>query len=106
MMIQKYLDPFDEETLKAYVHHLKDCTVYYIGVFCDLEVMQEREVLRRDRCAGLSNDQINRVHQGVLNAYDFKVDTTAISPFEAARQILKLIDENPTPKAFQSLMQG
>ena len=94
---------FDEEALKAYVHHLKTHTVYYIGVFCDLEVLQEREVLRRDRCIGLSNDQINRVHQGALNSYDFKVDTTAISPFEAARLILKYIDDNPVPKAFRVL---
>ena len=94
---------FDEEALKAYVHHLKTHTVYYIGVFCDLELMQEREVLRRDRCVGLSNDQIDRVHQGALNSYDFKVDTTAISPFEAARLILKYIDDNPVPKAFRVL---
>jgi len=94
---------FDEEALKAYVHHLKTHTVYYIGVFCDLEVLQEREVLRHDRCIGLSNDQINRVHQGALNSYDFKVDTTAISPFEAARLILKYIDDNPVPKAFRVL---
>ncbi|ETZ07361.1 chloramphenicol phosphotransferase-like protein [Holospora obtusa F1] len=65
--------------------------------------MQEREVLRRDRCIGLSNDQIDRAHQGVLNSYDFKVDTTAISSFEAARLILKYIDDNPVPKAFKVL---
>lgn len=94
---------FDEETLKAYAKHLKDHTVYYVGVFCDLVVMQEREVLRRDRCIGLSNDQIDRVHQGVLNSYDFKADTTATSPFEAARRILKFMDDNPVPKAFQTL---
>lgn len=94
---------FDEEALKAYVHHLKTPTVYYIGVFCDLAVMQQREVLRRDRCIGLSNDQIDRVHQGVLNSYDFKVDTTAISPFEAARLILKFVDDTPAPGAFQTL---
>lgn len=94
---------FDEEALKAYAQQLKGHTVYYIGVFCDLAVMQEREVLRRDRCVGLSNDQIDRVHQGVLNSYDFTVDTTAISPFEAARLILKFVDDTPAPKAFQSL---
>jgi chloramphenicol 3-O phosphotransferase len=94
---------FDEEALKAYVQQLKAHTVYYIGVFCDLEVMQEREVLRRDRCIGLSNDQIDRVHQGVLNSYDFKVDTTAISPFEAARRILKFVDDTPAPEAFRVL---
>ena len=96
---------FDEEALKAYVQQLKGHTVYYIGVFCDLAVMQEREVLRRDRCIGLSNDQIDRVHQGVLNSYDFKVDTTATSPFEAARMILKFVDDNPVPKAFKLLTQ-
>jgi chloramphenicol 3-O phosphotransferase len=97
---------FDEDTLKTYVQHLKDHTVYYIGVFCDLKVMQEREVLRRDRSIGLSNDQIDRVHQGALNSYDFKVDTTAISPSRAARLILKFMDTNPVPKAFRSLAQG
>jgi len=86
---------FDEEALKAYARHLKGHKVYYIGVFCDLAAMQEREVLRRERCMGLSNDQIDRVHQGALNSYDFKVDTTATSPFEAARQILKFIDDDP-----------
>ena len=58
---------FDENAVKAYAKHLQDHIAYYIGVFCDLEVMQEREILRRDRCIGLSNDQIDRVHQGVLN---------------------------------------
>jgi chloramphenicol 3-O phosphotransferase len=94
---------FDEEALKAYVQHLKGYNVYYIGVFCDLTVMQEREVLRRDRCIGLSNDQDGRIHQGALNSYDFKVDTTAISPFEAGRLILKFMDKTPAPKAFQLL---
>ncbi len=97
---------FNEETLKSYVQHLKAHTVYYIGVFYDLAVMQEREVLRRDRCIGLSNDQMDIVHQGVLNSYDFKVDTTATSPFEAARLILKFVDDNPVPKAFKLLTQG
>lgn len=96
---------FDEEALKAYVRYLKTHIVYYIGIFCDLEVMQEREVLRRDRCIGLANNQIDRVHQGALNSYDFKVDTTNISAFEAARLILRFIDENPAPKAFHKLDQ-
>jgi chloramphenicol 3-O phosphotransferase len=94
---------FDEEALKAYAHHLKSFKVYYIGVFCDLNVMQEREILRQDRCIGLSNDQIDRVHKGALNTYDFTVDTTRISPFQAARLILKFADDTPAPQAFRSL---
>jgi chloramphenicol 3-O phosphotransferase len=76
---------------------------YYTGVFCDLAVMQEREILRRDRCIGLSNDQFDRVHQGALNAYDFKVNTTVLSPFEAARLILQYVDTTPAPNSFQLL---
>lgn len=49
-----------KEALKACAQHLKGHTVYYIGVFCDLAAMQEREVLRRDRCIGLSNDQMHK----------------------------------------------
>jgi chloramphenicol 3-O phosphotransferase len=94
---------FSERALKTYASHLKFHIVYYIGVFCNLETLQEREVLRGDRLVGLSNDQIDRVHQGALNSYDFKIDTTAISPFEAARLILKFVNENFAPKAFQSL---
>lgn len=94
---------FDENSLKAYAENLKHHTVYYIGVFCDLKAMQEREILRRDRCIGLSNDQDTRVHRGVLNSYDFKIDTTSLSPFEAARLILKFMDDNPTPQAFGTL---
>ena len=74
------------------------------GVFCDLRVMQEREILRRDRCIGLSNDQIDRVHQGELSSYDLGVDTSNISPFMAANQILDYMNNNPTPKFFQKLI--
>jgi chloramphenicol 3-O phosphotransferase len=93
-----------EDLLKAYAKALKNYTVYYIGIFCDLKVMQQREILRRDRCIGFSNDQMDRVHKGALNSYDFKVDTTSISPFEAAERIFKFMDGNPAPQAFQKLI--
>jgi len=94
---------FDEKALKSYANHLKQHIVYYIGVFCDLKIMQEREAARKDRLIGLSNDQIDRVHQSILNSYDFKVDTSHISPDEAASLILNFIDDNPIPNAFLSL---
>lgn len=79
---------FDESQLKSYTTNLSAHNVYYIGVFCDLNIMQMREILRRDRCIGLSNDQIDRVHQKGLGFYDFKIDTSHCSPFQAAREIL------------------
>jgi len=95
---------FDDSSLNAYTKSLSNHTVYYIGIFCELDIMQEREILRRDRCIGLSNDQIDRVHQGARSLYDFKVDTSNKSPFEAAHQILGFIKNNPAPQRFQELI--
>ena len=94
---------FNLEYLKEYARHLANYKVYYVGIFCDLKIMQEREVLRGDRCIGLSNSQIDIVHEGGLNSYDFRVDTSAISPVEAARQICNFMDNNPSPQAFKLL---
>jgi chloramphenicol 3-O phosphotransferase len=94
---------FDDLSLKSYAKRLSNHTVYYVGVFCDLELMQEREILRRDRCIGLSSDQIDRVHQGNRSAYDFRVDTSHCSPFETARQILDFVYRNPEPQRFKMI---
>jgi chloramphenicol 3-O phosphotransferase len=101
LMIDEVL--LDQEALKAYAQHLRAYTVYYIGIVCDLAVMQGRERLRGDRCIGLSNDQMDRVHHGVLGVYDFTVDTTVICPVESARRILQFVDDVPVPRAFKSL---
>jgi chloramphenicol 3-O phosphotransferase len=94
---------FDDDALKNYTQSLSNHTVYYIGVFCDLARMQEREILRRDRHLGLSNDQIKRVHFSLRARYDFKVNTTNISPFEAAKQILTYIETTVSPQAFKNI---
>jgi chloramphenicol 3-O phosphotransferase len=95
---------FGDSDLEAYVKSLSSHIVYYIGVFCDLNIMQEREILRGNRYIGLSNDQVDRVHQGSLCSYDFKVDTSHCSSFKAAHQILEFVRDNPAPKSFQDLI--
>ena len=97
---------FDTQFLRNYANSLKHYKVYYIGVFCDLKIMQEREILRGDRSIGLSNDQIGKVHQGMLGTYDLKVDTTKLLPFEVASQILLFLNDNPVPRAFQELISS
>lgn len=87
-----------DETFKNYARALQKHRIYFIGVFCSLEVMQEREFLRGDRVVGLSNGQINEVHNG-LRDYTLKVDTTHNSPFKIAKEILQFIDKHPHPKA-------
>lgn len=90
---------FSDSDLKPYIDALSNHVVYFIGVFCDLATMQEREMLRRDRAIGLSNDQINRVHTG-SREYDLKVDTSAASPFQVATQILTFLESTPAPEGF------
>jgi len=35
-----------EENLEAYMHNLHSHKVYFIGFFCELSIMREREILR------------------------------------------------------------
>ena len=53
---------FSRDCLQAYVEQLAEHTVCFIGVSCDLSIMQEREILRGNRTLGLCNDQIERVY--------------------------------------------
>ncbi len=96
----------DDDALRSYVHVLKDYTVYFVGVHCNLELLEEREILRGDRDIGLSRDQINRVHAPRLTRmYDVTVDTTYASPFACARHILEFINKNPFPAGFKKLQE-
>lgn len=89
----------DDKSIHGYIRALQNHTVYFVGVFCDLDVMQEREILRRDRAIGLSNDQFDRVHSG-LRDYDLMVDTTNTSAFVATQQILSFVGSTLCPEGF------
>ena len=91
----------DGKGLKSYVTELKDHTVYFIGIFCDFQQMQEREILRGDRALGLSNDQMDRVHQNCQEYYDLKINTTQRAPFECAKEILRFLDQTSDPQGFK-----
>ena len=74
---------------------LKDYTVYYIGVTCELSVLESREKKRGDRCLGMARAQSHIVHKAIQR-YDEMVDTTYESSDDIARRILKKYIE-PTP---------
>ncbi len=93
---------FDDQHLKSYVAKLAEHITYFIGIKCDLAIMQEREFLRRDRAVGLSNDQFDRVHSGTRE-YDLTVDTSNSSVFDVAREIIDFIDSNQNPKGFNNM---
>ncbi|MFK7801720.1 MAG: chloramphenicol phosphotransferase CPT family protein [Anaerolineae bacterium] len=71
-----------KQILKAY----SSC---FIGVFCSIESLKEREQKRGDRKIGSSIEQFYRVHQGIN--YDFSVDTDRNSPKEGAKLIVDFV---------------
>lgn len=60
--------------------------VVWVGVECPLEVLEHREMARGDRQLGLARAQVGAVHEGMT--YDVVVDSSAVSPAEAAQAIL------------------
>jgi chloramphenicol 3-O phosphotransferase len=68
---------------------IKDLTVVWIGVRCEPEVAEARELRRGDRVHGQARDQALRVHEGVR--YDFVVDTTLKAPNECAADITEYV---------------
>lgn len=93
---------FTDAQLRLYVEKLKAHTVYFVGIYCDLALMQEREFLRRNRSLGLSNDQAERVHKGTRE-YDLVVDTSRLSAFEAAQKIIARIESKQEPEGFTNM---
>lgn len=91
-----------DESLKNYVQKLSKFTVYFVGIHCDQEVLEEREIIRGDRFVGSGRDQMKRCH-GPTRSYDLEIDTTHSSSFECAKQILAFIAKEPAPKGFKIL---
>ena len=95
---------FADDMLKQYVKLLTTQKVYFIKIACDLKVMQEREILRRDRAIGLANAQTQHI-DGSAREYDITIDTTNLSAFNCAQSILDFIQKQANPTGFKKLEQ-
>ena len=71
--------------MEEYTQLLSPFQVFHVGVFADLEAIEERERKRKDRRIGLARWQYNRVHQ--KKTYDLEVNTTSLSPMDCAELI-------------------
>ena len=71
-----------------YENILKDIPTYYIGVTCNLDVLEKREKARGNRCLGMARTQSDIVHNAI-KTYDLMVDTSAESPESIAKKILE-----------------
>ncbi|WP_164503879.1 phosphotransferase-like protein [Rickettsiales endosymbiont of Stachyamoeba lipophora] len=78
--------PKADEMMQYYLGSLKDFNPIMIGIICDLEVLEQREIARGDRKAGWGRAQIeDGIHQN--RPYAFTVDNTTNSPEETTKII-------------------
>ena len=75
----------DEEML-IWKNLLADFECYYVGVFCSLDKLIQRDIERNDRMVGSAAEQYFRTHEGV--EYDIKVDTGVDSTKTCANLIV------------------
>lgn len=61
----------------------------FVGVYCPLEVVEQRERERQDRTLGQARAHIAKVH--AHGVYDVTVDTSQATPAECAAQILAYV---------------
>lgn len=80
----------DDELIKEYKAELSGHNFYFIGIYCDFEILEQREKSRNDRVIGLAKAQFELVHQGARN-YDLKIDTSNITATQAAKDILDFL---------------
>lgn len=76
-------------------------TVFFVGVRCDPDELQRRELARADRDRGLAAAQLPNVHRH--GVYDIEVDTTSASPQDCAVTIRDFLVLGEPPTAFDRL---
>ena len=86
--------------LEDYLEIFSDLKVYFIGLFCALEVVEKREASRIGRFPGTAESQLEACH--AHEVYDLSVDTSILSPEECATRIIGRLGEGE-PEAFQKL---
>ena len=90
----------DSDFLEDYLEIFSDLKVYFIGLFCALEVVEKREASRAGRFPGTAESQLEVCH--AHGVYDLSVDTSVLSPDECATKIIDRIG-SATPEAFDKL---
>jgi chloramphenicol 3-O phosphotransferase len=71
--------------MAEYAELLAGFTLFTVGVFAPLDVLEARERERGDRTIGLARWQYDRVHKG--KSYDLEVDTSRAGAMECAKAI-------------------
>jgi len=86
--------------LDDYVAVFVDLPVYFIGVRCPADVINQREKVRPGRFPGTAMGHFEICHAHGI--YDVEVDTSSLSPSECAQKVADFI-RNSKPRAFAEL---
>jgi chloramphenicol 3-O phosphotransferase len=78
-----------------------DLPAYLIGVYCPLEVLEQREKARRNRTWGQARAQFSIVHAHTV--YDLELDTSVLSAAACAQQIVAQLADDVPPHAWRQL---
>jgi chloramphenicol 3-O phosphotransferase len=76
-----------------------DMNAYLIGLYCPLEVLEQRERDRKDRTLGQAKLQYDVIHK--YTKYDLELDTSKLTPDECAEKVIERLKSPPA--AFQQL---
>lgn len=85
----------------AWVEHLNGLDVMLVGVRCDLQELERREIERGDRVIGQARGQYDIVHADMC--YDIEIDTTRIATGDAAASIVEAFYQNRHGQALKQL---
>lgn len=92
-----------KEWLIDIVFLLKEFDVFYIGLTCDLNELERREIRRGNRYIGEAKEHLEIVHS--FSEYDLFIDTTNRTPKESAYKILKEFENPNRPNTFAQLRE-
>jgi chloramphenicol 3-O phosphotransferase len=90
-----------EEWLDDLLDALDGVEVYFVGVRCPIDVIEERERARGNRVVGQGRAHHETAHAGAL--YDVEVDTSVMAARAAAEVIAKRVLSGEPPDAFDRM---
>lgn len=90
---------FADDDYHAYLNLLQGSRVYFIAVKPPLEITEQREKIRGGRMLGLARGLYDKVYQN--KDFDMEIDTSCLTPEEAAQTIVQYVHNNPHPQAIK-----
>lgn len=74
--------------------------VFFVGLHCPLEILEQREALRGDRRIGDAKADFESTHS--FGSYDLELDSTQTAT-DNARRLLRSWEARTGPSAFQKM---